>query len=320
MARTKTPETPLGRQLRTFAAAYAATGQRDRAGARARGAFMSRRGDPFCRCGRPQSAHECGVGGSPSGCTAFRLRGRGSQLEVLGCIEVGDPPRRAPTYMVQCRRCGNAYPTRAYLRDIVVRRSCRRCADERRRGRPSRPCASRPTDLPPAHRFTHGTRSRYVAGCRCEPCTTANREYARAQQKRVRGGDGNPIVPATRVRAHLRRLADQGIGKRAVADVARVPVSSLHEIRMGRKTKLRRRTAERILAVTAAACLDDGHTVDARATWKLIGKLLEQGFTRQQIARRIGSTAKTPALQLKKDRVTARTARKVERLYAEVMR
>jgi hypothetical protein len=31
MARSKTPETALGRQLRTFAAAYAATGQRDRA-------------------------------------------------------------------------------------------------------------------------------------------------------------------------------------------------------------------------------------------------------------------------------------------------
>lgn len=28
-------------------------------------------------------------------------------------------------------------------------------------------------------RATHGTRSRYVAGCRCEKCNLANRDYQR---------------------------------------------------------------------------------------------------------------------------------------------
>lgn len=32
----------------------------------------------------------------------------------------------------------------------------------------------RPRDLPPASRYKHGTRARYVAGCRCRPCTHSN--------------------------------------------------------------------------------------------------------------------------------------------------
>lgn len=31
----------------------------------------------------------------------------------------------------------------------------------------------------------HGTRSRYVAGCRCDLCATANREYRRRWEERA---------------------------------------------------------------------------------------------------------------------------------------
>lgn len=37
----------------------------------------------------------------------------------------------------------------------------------------------RPADMPPAERFEHGTRARYVCGCRCESCRAANTQYAR---------------------------------------------------------------------------------------------------------------------------------------------
>lgn len=40
----------------------------------------------------------------------------------------------------------------------------------------------RPRDLPEAKAFKHGTRARYVAGCRCRPCTHANVEMYHRQE------------------------------------------------------------------------------------------------------------------------------------------
>lgn len=274
---------------------------------------MKRR-DPYCPCGHPQSFHAKGHGLCRCGCEAFRLRGRGVQIEVLGCVDPGDPPYRAPLYEVRCPPCGTVYETRSHLRDIVRRRSCRACVLLRRRTK-KKPTASRPADMPAAERYEHGVRARYVAGCRCEPCTVANREYARLRTKLP----PNPLVAADRVRKHLLRLAQRGIGRRSVADVAKVGETLLAEVRAGRKRKLRRETAERILAVRYEDCVDDGHLVDAAPTNKLIAKLLEHGFTRTELARRLGSSARTPALQLDTDRITARNARKVARLYESFM-
>lgn len=40
----------------------------------------------------------------------------------------------------------------------------------------------RPIDLPSAESFTHGTRARYVAGCRCGDCTASNVAYYHQRQ------------------------------------------------------------------------------------------------------------------------------------------
>ena len=145
------------------------------------------RKDPYCTCGRPQSDHEKGYGRAPTGCEKFTLRGRGGQLLVLGCVDPGSPPTAAPTYMVRCPRCKKTYETTSYLRGIVARRSCADCM-QYRRGRSQAPYPRRPVDLPPAERYLHGSRARYVTGCRCAPCREANNEYARMRQKLVRRG------------------------------------------------------------------------------------------------------------------------------------
>lgn len=44
----------------------------------------------------------------------------------------------------------------------------------------------RPIDLPAADRFKHGTRARYVTGCRCENCRQANRDWAHKRVLKVR--------------------------------------------------------------------------------------------------------------------------------------
>jgi len=238
---------------------------------------------------------------------------------------------------------------------------------------------TRPTDLPPADRFAHGTVARYVSGCRCEPCHGALRRREADRARRVReaaasvapnpgpprwklthrtssaglryefrvricpgtggapciaGGTwlraGRPVclrcadraavwnglVDAGPVRAHLRRLGRQGVGPVSVAAACDVGKTVLTEILWGGKKLVRRRTADRVLAVTADAAADGGR-IDARPTWKLIDELLEAGLTKMEIARRLGQSG--PGLQLGPEKVLARTALAIRRLHARVM-
>lgn len=226
-------------------------------------------------------------------------------------------------------------------------------------------------ELTLAMKNEHGTRVRYVLGCRCEKCTAANLAYYHERQKRiaelaatvkptgpaiagelVRGGkiynvlrcpgaNGKPcvkggawlrvgdvckacieretvwngLVSAARARRHLERLSRAGVGRRTVADIARVAVSSLQEIKMGRARRIRAELERRILSVTKEAS-NEMTLVDAAMTRKRIAWLIEQGFTREELARRLGSEAETPALQIaKRETVRASTALAVERLW-----
>ena len=42
----------------------------------------------------------------------------------------------------------------------------------------------RPPDLPPPEHYAHGTRARYVSGCRCPPCRASNVAYYHERQRR----------------------------------------------------------------------------------------------------------------------------------------
>jgi hypothetical protein len=237
----------------------------------------------------------------------------------------------------------------------------------------------RPATLPAAEHWGHGTRARYVAGCRCDDCREANRLAYHERQARAKaaaiaavpsspapiakpwtapdgtiklrtyrracpgpGGAGCPygthlrkdstgglcercrlrlvyngLVPATAARAHLRALSRAGIGRRAVQAATDLSGTILGHIRTGRRKNIRASTEARILAVDAAAIADHGCVAGGR-TWRTIRKLLGYGLTRGEIAQRLG--AERPALQIRKDRVLAKTALKVERLLAEVER
>jgi len=234
--------------------------------------------------------------------------------------------------------------------------------------------ATRPAGLPSARSFAHGTRSRYVSGCRCSDCKRANVAYYHHRQAAKKdaapsvtpsgppgagvllragikhhvrtcpGANGAPCVrspaawlrgqhdvcgacveratvwngnvAAASVRAHLAQLSRAGVGRNAVSAASDVPRSILAAVLAGRKTKLRQRTARRILGITAEA-LSDHALVPAGPTWKLIGALLDEGFTKGEIARRLGR--KTPALQLRRDHVLAVTALRVRRLHDAIM-
>lgn len=133
----------------------------------------------------------------------------------------------------------------------------------------------------------------------------------------ARDGKGNPLVDASRARKHIERLSAAGVGYKTVADLAGIPTSSAFAIRSGAKPTCRRETERKILAVSRDA-LTDAKLVDASSTWKKLEWMLEQGFTRQELARRLGNKGNPPALRVRRDRVTAKTRAKVERLYSEL--
>lgn len=175
----------------------------------------------------------------------------------------------------------------------------------------------RPPWLPPAERFAHGTRSRYTSGCRCAPCRAANTAYQRARTKAKIYGRANPLRPVAAVVRHLRSLARAGVGVRPISDAAKVAGSTIRKVLAGQRLHLREATARRLLAVTADV-IADGALVPAGPTWKLLDELIDEGFTRTDLARRLGSKGRRPTLQIRRDRVEAATAAKVERLHRQL--
>jgi hypothetical protein len=75
--------------------------------------------------------------------------------------------------------------------------------------------------------------------------------------------------------------------------------------------RCRRKTEQRLLAVTRMAA-GEAALVPAGRTWQRIDWLLEEGFTKARIAQAIGN--KMPALQINPERVTLKTAGRIERL------
>lgn len=118
-------------------------------------------------------------------------------------------------------------------------------------------------------------------------------------------------------RAHILKLSRAGVGRHALSEASDVRATTIQEIRSGKNRQIRKRTESRILSVTAAAGAG-GALVPAGPTWRRINRLLREGFTRAEIARRLGY--KRPALQLNKDFVTAKNAAAVRRLYDRVMK
>ena len=140
----------------------------------------------------------------------------------------------------------------------------------------------------------------------------ANSNYETARGKARAAGEWNGIVDATPAREHILKLSAAGVGYVMVAESSGVARSIVFGIRQGKRTKARAGTIRRICAVTTA-CRGDKALVSAKSTWVLINLILEEGFTKGQIAVKLG--ARHPALQIRKDTVTVRTRASVERLY-----
>lgn len=165
----------------------------------------------------------------------------------------------------------------------------------------------------PGKTYPHGTRSSYTNnGCRCPDCRKAAREYARAYYQASKDPDRpGRLVSAHPAREHMRVLSLRGIGKRRVAELTGIPVSTIDKVRRGERARITQRHAEAILAVE----VDEqamGAMTDRRTAEEIVARMLRRGWTRQRIAACLGSTAKTPSLQVcRGDRVLRRTVEKL---------
>ncbi|HEV7913022.1 MAG TPA: DUF5131 family protein [Albitalea sp.] len=158
----------------------------------------------------------------------------------------------------------------------------------------------------------HGDRLRYIAGCRCDKCRSANTAYERTRAKARKAGDWNGIVSAARAREHMAELSRRGVGRHQVADASGIADSILFSIVAGKRPQIRARTARSILSVTVEAAADRA-LIDARPTWRLLDELLSSGYTKADLARALGYS--TPALQIKRTQCTVRTAFEVQRMH-----
>lgn len=178
----------------------------------------------------------------------------------------------------------------------------------------------RPDDLPSASELAqgkdHGQRIRYMGGCHCMLCRAAASRYECMRAAARKAGDWNGLISADRARKHLLRLSRSGVGRRSVAAACDVSQTVIFDVKSGRKKQIRARTERKILAVTRDAV--GGNTiVKGDRTWRLIRRLLSEGFTKAELARRLGYAS--AAIQIHREQITARNAVRVERFYKRIM-
>lgn len=121
---------------------------------------------------------------------------------------------------------------------------------------------------------SHGTRSRYNAGCRCDPCRMANREYERSRcMRRVAEECGAParMVDAGPVRERLQELQSRGYSEKEICRLSGISRSCIRGIsrkhhRSGKPvSRVRRETKDAIFSIKGRRMPSAGQIVDA--TW-----------------------------------------------------
>lgn len=161
----------------------------------------------------------------------------------------------------------------------------------------------------------HGNRLKYLGGCRCIPCKAANSRYQSERLLAQKNGETNRIISAIEVRGHLLRLSAKGVGSRTVSDISGVGRTTITLISRGQRKQCRESVAKAILAVSSDVT-NDATVINAAATHRRIRSLLNEGFTKTELAKRLGY--KTGHLQFQKKVITARNAMKVERFYNQI--
>lgn len=189
----------------------------------------------------------------------------------------------------------------------------------------------------------HGTYACYTLdSCRCEPCCAAQSAYSaglmRRQAESAWNPDRSPMVDAEPARAHVNALRDQGMGAKRIAAAAGISNGAMTkllygtyvttgmgksagrygigELRRGPSERLRRETADRILAVRLE--LGPGARVDAVGSVRRVRALVALGWSQSKIAQRLGIRPTNLHLARGCPSTTYATALAVRALYDEL--
>lgn len=205
---------------------------------------------------------------------------------------------------------------------------------------------------------SHGTRSRYVLGCRCEECRTANREAARERDARAReavahiplnpggpcpGMDGQPCPQRRTLRKDslgvckdcLHRALWDGLvdaapvrkhlQKLSAQGVGYKSVADAADVGrtvlqrvMSGRKHRMRAQAAKRVLAVDAQAMADWGLVPAGETRKMLRELEAEYLTKGRLALELGYAK--PALQIgDREYVRARTAHRVRKLHRRVM-
>lgn len=164
---------------------------------------------------------------------------------------------------------------------------------------------------------------RYMAGCRCDACRKANAEYERKMKLDREKYGPNDLVSTEGVKRHLHWLAEQGIGHKTVGKVTGVGKTSLADILWYGKQLMRRRNANRILALRPSLdIMPKTHNLDASETVRKIRTLAKWGIPFLTISH--DGLKNVAALQIKslddsQKTVQVRTAIKIRDYFDKVV-
>jgi hypothetical protein len=167
----------------------------------------------------------------------------------------------------------------------------------------------------------HGSRARYIRGCRCTPCKRANAAY---EAKRVLGYTS--LVDATPTREHIVVLREAGVGLSRITQLTGIARQTIQAILRGRPERgnrpaqqVKRDTAERILALDPVnPDLAAGTPVDATGARRRIQALVCAGWSFPLLAERYGSTADHVRFLARADRLYLSTVRRITELFEEL--
>lgn len=149
--------------------------------------------------------------------------------------------------------------------------------------------------------------------CMASDCSTCYaREWARRRYRLRAYGQWSPWGDIDAVRAHLEFLRTHRIGVKTVASAAGVGSSTVCDLRSGRRTKVTKDVAERILAVGPDATL----RINPLGTARRMQALNALGYSSHDLARRL-STPQATAWQLLRGGtwVSPEMAQRVDSLY-----
>ncbi|ONK09493.1 hypothetical protein [Streptomyces sp. MP131-18] len=139
----------------------------------------------------------------------------------------------------------------------------------------------------------HGTTARAkgrpqqgISGCGCDRCAAAARRYDK--WRRLRNGTGDTLtVPAAPAAEHLRALMADGAGWTQIRTALNCSTSTISNILNGTTPRVRRATADKILALELTTVLAGRRTTDATGSIRRVRALQAAGHT----CKIIGDTA-----------------------------